>query len=216
MDRETYLYKFGHRNERPKRLEAGVLNPTILGEIRNYDTFDLNFRKNPLQQWTVVYDEKDLSSILVMDETEKKRFLLNKVYEQPMALRDRKEGDFEELRKIDEFNKKVLEPHVVEVIRRSNEIAGELAHTPGLEGWHAATMLTDSQGQRKQYLQPSGVIKSDEDLAAEIAEKQIQKEIQTARKQRNREEKKAKREAEKAYEEYANTVIDWSKFQINP
>lgn len=211
MDRETYLLRFGYRNERTKRLEAGCLEPVILGEKRAYDTFDLDFRKNPLQSWTIIYDDRDLSNILVVDEGEKERFLLDAVHLQPMALRDRQDGDYEAHMRVDEFNKRVLDPRVVDT--RSNDesiVARLLGQTPELEGKRAYTMLTDSRGQQKAWLQHSSLIKSEEDLAAEVEIKLLR----TASKEQKKAEKATKRQAEVAYEEYAKSVIgDIDKFR---
>lgn len=214
MDRETYLLRFGSRNDRTKRLEAGCFNPHILGEERFYDSFDLDFRKNPLQSWTVIYDEKDLSTILVTDETEKRRFLLEAIHEQPMSLRDRKPGDFEALRKVDEFNKQVLEKHVVDTgVKDMENITRLLEQSKELEGKQAYTMLTDSRSQHKVWLQHSKAIKSEEDLAAEVEEKQRLTLIKTAKKQDKKAAKLKVKAEEAAYEEYARKVVEIDKFR---
>lgn len=214
LSRENYLLNFGMRNDRTIRIQAGCLAPTILGKQRAYDTFDLNFRKNPLQSWTVMYDERDLSTILVTNETKKERYLLNAVHEQPMALRDREDGDFEALKAIDNFNKNVLEPSVIETVNRDEEtVKNLLLQTPELEGWRTVNMLTDSRGQQKAYLQHSTLIKSEEDLVAEMEDKIRLNAVKTARKHKQDEEKRAKKAAEAAYEDYALSKIDLSKFQ---
>ena len=214
LSRENYLLNFGIRNDRTIRMQAGCLAPTILGEQRAYDTFDLNFRKNPLQSWTVMYDERDLSTILVTNETKKERYLLNAVHEQPMALRDREGGDFEALKAIDNFNKNVLEPSVIETVNKDEEtVKNLLSQTPELEGWRTVNMLTDSRGQQKAYLQHSTLIKSEEDLVAEMEDKIRLNAVKTARKHKLDEEKRAKKAAEAAYEDYALSKIDLSKFQ---
>lgn len=214
LSRENYLLNFGMRNDRTIRMQAGCLVPTILGKQRAYDTFDLNFRKNPLQSWTVMYDERDLSTILVTNETKKERYLLNAVHEQPMALRDREDGDFEALKAIDNFNKNVLEPSVIETVNKDEEtVKNLLLQTPELEGWRTVNMLTDSRGQQKAYLQHSALIKSEEDLVAEMEDKIRLNAVKTVRKHKRDEEKRAKKAAEAAYENYALSKIDLSKFQ---
>lgn len=213
LTRENYLLNFGTRTDRTIRLQAGCLTPTILGEQRAYDTFDLGFRKNPLQSWTVMYDERDLSTILVADETKKQRYVLDAVYKQPMSLRDRKEGDYAALQAIDRFNKEVLEPSVIDTITKDEEtVMRMLTQTPELEGWRTVNMLTDSRGQQKAYLQHSALIKSEEDLVAEMDDKLSLNAAKTVAKQRRKSEAEAKKEAEKAYERYAESKIDFSKF----
>lgn len=215
MEREAYLLHFGHRNDRTKRLEAGCFEPTILGEKRSYDTFDVNFRMKSLESWTVIYDEQDLNTILVMDKTEKQRFLLTSVYQQPMALRDRQDGDFEALKAIDQFNKQVLEPKIVNAISGATEITAELiANTPAIQDKLVATMLTDSRGQHKNWLQPSALIKSEEDLAAETEEKEVQIAKRKMANERKRAEKSEKKRAEAAHEARAMEIIgDLDKFR---
>lgn len=213
MDRETYLLHFGRRNDRTKRLEAGCLNPTILGKERFYDTFDLDFRKNPLQSWTVMYDERDLTSILVMDDTGKQRFLLEAVHEQPMAFRDRRPGDSEALRKVDEFNKRVLEPAVVNRVAEDMEIITRMSErNRDLEAKRSFTMLTDSRGQCKAYLQPAGLIKTEEDLAAEMEERLSLKAAKTEVKQRKKEAGKERARFEKAREAYLESEVDFNEY----
>lgn len=214
LDRERYLLNFGLRNDRTIRLAAGCLTPTILGEPRAYDSFDLNFRKNPLQSWTVMYDERDLSTILVADETMRERYLLEAVHKQPMALRDRQKGDFEAHRRVDQYNKEVLESYVVGVVAKDEEVVMDmLRQTPELEGWRTATMLTDSRGQQKAYLQHSSLVKSEEDLVAEMEEKLSLNISKKALKQRQKSAQAEKKQAEKAYEEYAKSRIDLNKFR---
>lgn len=214
MDRETYLFHFGLRNERTIRLEAGCLSPTILDKKRCYDSFDLNFRKNPLQSWTVIYDEYDLNTILVVDESERQRFLLTSVYEQPMALRDRKPGDFEARQKVDEFNKRKLEPYVMDVVAKDEErVANMLVQTPEIEGKYTYTMLTDSRGQQKAYLQHTSLIKSEEDLVAEIEDRLALNAFRAQVKQQRKEERQEEKQAEMAYESYLDNKLDLNKLR---
>ena len=213
LDRERYLLNFGMRNDRTIRLAAGCLTPTILGEPRAYDSFDLNFRKNPLQSWTVMYDERDLSTILVADETMRERYLLEAVHIQPMDLRGRKEGDFEAHKRIDQYNKEILEPYVVGVVTKDEEVVmNMLQQTPEIEGWRTATMLTDSRGQQKAWLQHSSLVKSEEDLAAEMAEKLSLKAAQTVVKQQKKEEKKERVQFEKARAAYLESEVDFNEY----
>lgn len=214
LTRESYLLNFGQRTDRTIRMHAGCLEPTILGKQRAYDTTDLGFRRNPLQSWTVMYDERDLSTILVADETMKQRYVLDAVYQQPMALRERREGDFEQLRKVDDFNKNVLEPAVTRRVKEVEDIVANLfLQTPELEGQRAITMLTDSRGQHKAYLQHASLIKNDEELVAEMDDKLSLNASKTLAKQRRKAERQAHRQSEKAYEEYALSKIDLSKFE---
>lgn len=214
MDRETYLFHFGTRTDRPIRIQAGCLEPVIKGVKMAYDTFDLDFRKNPLQSWTVIYDDRDMRSILVTDNTEKQRFLLESVYQQPMTLRDRRPGDAAALAKVDEFNKRELEPYVINTVANDMEIVGQmLDQSPELEGKRTYTMLTDSRGQQKAYLQHASLIKSEEDLATEMEEKISLQVAKAVIKRQKKAEKVAKKQAEIAYESYLRKKLDLNKIR---
>lgn len=213
LNRENYLLHFGMRNDRTIRLNAGCLEPTILGERRAYDSFDLNFRKNPLQSWTVMYDERDLSTVLVADDTMRERYILEAVHLQHMDLYSRQEGDFEAHKRVDQYNKEVLEPYVVGVVAKDEEIVmNMLQQSPELEGWRTATMLTDSRGQQKAYLQHSSLVKSDEDLAADIEDKLALNAAKTAVKQQRKETKESRKKFEKAREAYLESEVDFSEY----
>lgn len=214
MDRETYLFHFGTRTDRTIRLQAGCLEPEIKGIKMAYDTFDLNFRNNPLQSWTVIYDDRDMNTILVTDGTEKQRFLLEAVYQQPMALRDRRPGDAEALARVDRFNKRELEPSVINTMAGDMEIVQRMfEQTPELEGKRTYTMLTDSRGQQKAYLQHSSLIKTEEDLALEMEEKLALKAAKTEIKRQRKADQTSKKEAEMAYETYLSKKLQLSKLR---
>lgn len=213
LSRENYLLNFGVRNDRTIRLNAGCLEPTILGEKRAYDSFDLDFRKNPLQSWTVMYDERDLSTILVADQSMRERYILESVHRQPMDLRGRKDGDFEAHKRIDEYNKEVLEPYVVGVVAKDEEIVmNMIAQTPELEGWRTATMLTDSRGQQKAYLQHTSLVKSEDDLATEMEGKLSLQAAKTVIKQRKKVEKAEQKSFEKARAAYLESEVDFNEY----
>lgn len=213
MNRENYLLHFGRRNDRTIRLNAGCLEPTILGEKLSYDSFDLDFRKNPLQSWTVMYDERDLSSILVADDTMRERYLLESVHQQSMDLYSRQEGDFEAHRRIDQYNKEVLEPYVVGVVAKDEEVVMNMfQQSPELEGWRTATMLTDSRGQHKTYLQHTSLVKSEEDLAADMAEKLVLNTAKTQVKQQKKEARESRKKFDKAREAYLESEVNISEY----
>ncbi|MCB6232343.1 hypothetical protein LIS90_13915, partial [Flavobacterium psychrophilum] len=110
-----YLRWFGEHTGYTNRLQGQGVAPTILGESRFYDTFDLNFRKYAHLDWLIRYDPQDLTQVLVTNAKSKDgrlqedigthQFLLTDKYIQPMALYDRKEGDSDELHKIYAHNK---------------------------------------------------------------------------------------------------------------
>lgn len=167
LDRMHYLAYLGWKNDRTIRLEAGCISPTILGTKIPYDCGDFDFRNNALTSWSIYYDEKDNTSALAMDPTGKKWYMLDKMHIQPMALKDRKPGDYEALKADHEFNERLEEYVKNRVCQAENNTIRLINQTRELEGKRAATMITDSRGQHKSLLQHSSLIKSDEDLLPE-------------------------------------------------
>ena len=92
LTREQYLLNFGAETGFRNAIEGGGLRPTILGIKRDYDCFDINFRRYAGERWTVKYDPDDLGEVLAVSEDGSLRFMLTEKYVQPMALADRKPG----------------------------------------------------------------------------------------------------------------------------
>ena len=92
-------------------MRGSGVRPTLLGVKRAYDCFDIRFRERPRENWRLKYDPDDLSQILAVSEDGTRRFLLEEKYVQPMALADRKDGDYLQLEKVRRFNED-LETHI--------------------------------------------------------------------------------------------------------
>lgn len=154
---ESYLSTFGEmitkRHNKEIRetymLQGSGINATIRGIKRAYDCFDPLFRRYASTQWGIVYDPEDTSRIMAVNDDESLRFVLEEKYVQPMALRDRQDGDAYELGRVREFNDGVVE-HITETRATAAEHVRELfdAH-PQLDGTLAKILLTDSMGQHK-------------------------------------------------------------------
>lgn len=214
LTRENYLYLFGTRHTETNRLQGDGLTPTLLGIERSYDCFDIRFRKQRLTSWQVIYDKDDLSTVLVTDKTEKERFLLQDKFVQPIALADRKEGDYTELKVVDSYNKAVLEPYVTEKISGANELAYSVwENTPALRGKLSGLLLSDSRGQHKDYLKPAALMKSEEDLAAEMEEKEKKAIVQVQERRVRKEKRQAAKEHEAIYDAYLEETVDYSKYK---
>lgn len=153
-----YLRWFGEHTGYTNKLQGQGVTPTILGDTRYYDTFDLNFRKYAHNDWLVKYDPEDLRQVLVMNAKSKNgklieeigtlQFLLEEKYIQPMALYDRQDGDAEQLQKIFNHNK-ALEKHVIQKNIETDNVLQELhQRNPNLE-LLSKLMISDSNGQHK-------------------------------------------------------------------
>lgn len=149
---EDYLYYFGAETGRKNLLQGSGLQPTIGGVRRDYDCFDIRFREHYGVQWTVRYDPADLCEALAVNDDGTLRFLLKEKYVQPMALRDRKEGDAAALAEVNGFNK-VLEAYVTECNTGVDDTVRQVVNgNPQLNDTLTKLLLVDSRGQHKDVV----------------------------------------------------------------
>ena len=109
----------------------------------------LRFREMCWEKWNVLLDPLDDTHILVENKDKTEQFLLTLKDEQPMALKDRKPGDYEKLAAIWKFNKEI-EAHVTRVLcdhqqRALDQVASERRDYEML----SKALITDSKGQHK-------------------------------------------------------------------
>ena len=148
LSREQFLLNFGAETGFKNAIEGGGLRPTLLGVKRDYDCFDIRFREHAGTRWTVKYDPDNLGEVLAVNEDGTLRFMLQEKYVQPMALADRKEGDHEQLQRVNEFNKQ-LEGHVTTQLALKYEAGAEaIRELPQADTLHRL-LLCDSNGQHK-------------------------------------------------------------------
>lgn len=147
---DGYLYWFGERTGRKNLMQGNGLNTTIKGIKRAYDCFDLDFRRYASTQWNVVYDPDNTSKILAINDDETLRFVLEEKYLQPMALKDRREGDSDELNRVNQFNRK-LTNHITDVASTADEIVSDFLaeHDKQLGNVLGKLLITDNRGQHK-------------------------------------------------------------------
>lgn len=147
---DSYLYLFGEKTGRKNLMQGDGLNVTIKGIKRAYDCFDLNFRRHTSTQWNIVYDPDNTSKILAMNDNETLRFVLEEKYIQPMTLKERKEGDAEQLQRVNQFNEEMME-HIIDVVAIAEGSTYNFIEEYGkqLDGTLGKLMITDSQGQHK-------------------------------------------------------------------
>jgi hypothetical protein len=148
MPYDQYLLAFGATTGHKNLLQGNGLNITIGGVKRSYDCFDPAFRNHASTRWEVRYDPTDLSRALAVNADETLRFTLEEKYVQPMALAERKDGDYEQLQRIVEFNHE-QEKRIATQIGGYTETAGELMASRKELATLQKLMLCDSQGQHK-------------------------------------------------------------------
>lgn len=147
---EQYLLNFGEETGRTNTLEGNGLRPTIGGIKRDYDCFDLNFRKYSHLKWRVMYDPDDLNKVLAVNEDGSLRFMLEEKHIQPMAIAERTENDVKELARIREYNKR-LESKVSNRLLEAAETTQQLldANINQIDPTLAKLVICDSRGQHK-------------------------------------------------------------------
>lgn len=155
--RIEWLAAFGEVAE-PRKLRPNGILLQIDKQVYQYDCFDAEFRNYGHRSFFLRYDPNDLSEVLAIENvgTEKKpqeggvRFLLKEKYKQPMAFMDRKEGDFDKLEEIREFNRQ-MEADIIRKRKESAEIVRSLfeENEERLRDTLTAHVITDSLGQHK-------------------------------------------------------------------
>lgn len=178
MPDEQYLLAFGEETGYKNALEGSGLNIRLLGAKRQYDCFDVNFRRYAHIRWNVKYDPKDTSRVLAVNDDGTLRFMLEEKYVQPMALVEQTEEDKRQLYRTLGAAKH-LECVVKSEITNASRLAqGVMERYPQLQdSLLSRLMITDSSGQHKRQLQadrrklidlPSEVITVDEPQEVEV------------------------------------------------
>lgn len=145
---EQYLLTFGADTGYRNALEGVGLRPTIGGIKRDYDCFDPKFREYAHVRWAVKYDPDNLDHVLAVNENGTLRFMLERKHVQPMALADRREGDAEQLARVQEFNKQ-LENGITERLALANNKVEQLFNDNPQLDVATRLLLCDSRGQNK-------------------------------------------------------------------
>ncbi len=152
MTRERYLMAFGQSNGRTYTLQGTGITATLGGSRIDYDCFDLTFRQHADQKWTLRIDANDLSTVMAESADGQYRYILERKYEQPMALIDRTEEATAELQRVRNFKKQVRE-HVTETLANAackvEEIIRE--NPNAIDTTVSRLMICDSKGQHKDH-----------------------------------------------------------------
>lgn len=160
LSAESYLLQFGETTGRTNLLQGSGLHPTILGQRRDYDCFDISFRDHGSTKWKVMYDPDDLSKVLAVNENETLRYMLEEKYIQPMALADRKDGDSDQLQRIRKYNRELEETVIDRRSKSGNIVRDHFSENSMIEDETLKRLLiTDSNGQHKDVKSRSRIRK---------------------------------------------------------
>ena len=144
-----YLYYFGAETGFKNMLQGPGLLMSIDGIKHSYDCYDLSFREHAAVRWAVKYDPTDTSKVLAINEDGTLRYELEEKYVQPMALQDRKEGDFAQLERVKTFNNVLVESITEQRKVTATAIGTMFEENPQLNETLTKLILVDSKGQHK-------------------------------------------------------------------
>lgn len=176
MDR---IMVFGKPTNYTNTITGMGLNVTIGGQKLVYDSFDPAFRSLQHLKWQVVYDECDLSSILVINEESKRRFVLDSKRALPMDIHSMNAEDHEYRSRITNFNKQRYEEIMQTYIGDNEAVAEIMNNTPlNLNDFDEASLklMFTTGGQQKEALQDAKGLKKIE----HVQQKQIAKDEKIA------------------------------------
>jgi hypothetical protein len=181
---ENYLLLFGETTGYRNRLEGSGLHITIRGLKRHYDCFDVSFRQYGSTDWEVRYDPEDLTMVLAVNSDETRRYILEEKYIQPMALRERKDGDSEQLQRVREYNKE-LEQTIIDFRAKNVEtLQGATLELPGFGDTLEKLIITDSAGQYKDRRNQQRMLRQAERLNGRYEEAVVVEEASDFRDER--------------------------------
>lgn len=155
---EDFLNLFGEATEMPHKLHGHGITLQINNQQFIYDCFNTEIRLYGHSSFILRYDPANMDSILAIEnigtkakpEEGKVRFLLERKYIQPMALKDRMPGDAAELQKIRAYNDDLINI-ITDKRAKSAEVVQELFinNHEKLQDTLTKFVLTDSTGQHK-------------------------------------------------------------------
>jgi hypothetical protein len=148
MTTENYLMTFGQTKGKPNQRESDGLHKTINGVKHTWECFNPAFRNFDHLKFDIYFDPTNMDKVLAVSEDKAHRFLLEKPYIQPMALKDRKVGDSGALQRIKEFNaslEKQVSDFRAQNIQEMADVLPIMLQNETLQKF----CLTDSNGQHK-------------------------------------------------------------------
>lgn len=161
MSRMDMLIAFGNETGYTNNLTGRGLEVSIKGQRLIYDSFDPAFRAHMHLPWRVIYDE-DATSILVINDENKRRFILDQKRAIPMDVESMSDEDREYHKEIGHFNKARRE-EIIETYANDNAVVNELVNSIplNLNDYNEATLklMFTNKGQQKEAIQDAKGLK---------------------------------------------------------
>ncbi|NCB03482.1 MAG: hypothetical protein EOM67_15215 [Spirochaetia bacterium] len=187
LSEQEYFLNLCETKERTNRLSHEGLVIQIDNDKRVYDSYEPVFRRNSHVDWKIMFDPADKTKVMAVNGDGSLRFLLEEKYIQPMALRDRKEGDAEELARLNQFNDGLKQNALDVAVEDYSTLANvrKMLSESGSSGMiedrenevYSKLMITDSLGQHKD--RKNGVADKGKKLLAKQIEKERRKDLKT-------------------------------------
>ena len=168
-DRQNYLELFGitHKptnGHNGNTLTIEGISPTLLGEQRRYQFYNVEFQNLIGTSFEVTYDPADLTSVLVKCDGGARRFVLNETNVIPMAIQDHTPQTRRELAEMAEF-KLALSQAAIDAGMESDRVVRDLVESlnmdlpaarPTLGGGHVHVLSPDQEAITKGYFIEKG------------------------------------------------------------
>jgi hypothetical protein len=149
MPTESYLLALGKTSGRTNKLEGSGLHLTLNGLKHTYDSFDIDFRHQAHQDWTILYDDTNTDEVLAISRDQKHRFILQEKYIQSMAIAERNEDDAHQLKRVNDYNSTAVQYITDTRADNGHVLDNFFTKNPLLNDTLAKHLLVDSRGQHK-------------------------------------------------------------------
>lgn len=146
---DNYLLRFGSSTSRKILLQGSGVSPTILGQRRYYDCFDLSFREHSSTHWEIRYDPRDLSKVLAVNDDGSLQYILEEKHIQHMSLAEQTDEDRKQLKRVEDFNKKQVDIIIERRAESSSIVREHLQNNLIEDETLKRLLLTDNTGQHK-------------------------------------------------------------------
>jgi hypothetical protein len=160
LNKMDMLMIFGRPTGYTNSITGSGITPTINGKQITYDSFNPDFRALHHINWKVIYDDYDLSSILVISEDDKHRFILDEKRVIPMDVRGMDSEDHQYKTQIKQYNE-AREKHIIETFINDAIVVADVFNSIQLDNESELALkgMFTYNGQQKETLQDAKGLK---------------------------------------------------------
>lgn len=164
MSWEEYMLAFGKTTRFKNRLQGDGITITIHGKEHYFDSFEKTFRQHRSTEWTIYFDTTDLSRVLAVSPCTQYRYELEQKYIQPMCIADQESEDYDELKRVRNYNQEMVQMITDERANNANILTELFAKNPQLNDTMGKMLLTNSLGQHKNEKNKERLLKSAQEI----------------------------------------------------